>query len=138
MDESKIVDKLIKLSKKAMSKGDVPVGAIIVENNKVIASSYNKKFYRNDSTAHAEILCIKSACKKKKTTYLNDCIMYVSLEPCMMCSSAIIQSHIKKVIFLLKSPKYGYLSKNITNIEYEERYNEKYETILKGFFKDKR
>ena len=134
----KFMKEAIKLSKKAALNGDVPVGAVLVENGKIIAKSYNKKFKNKDVTAHAELLVIKSACRKKKTTYLNDCILYVTLEPCMMCTAAIEQAHIKKVIFCLKSPKYGYFIKNNTKIEYSEEYDSDYEYNLKEFFKDKR
>lgn len=130
----------IKLAKKAYKKGEVPVGAVIVEKNKIIARGYNCKIHNNDVTAHAEIVAIRSACKKKHTTYLNDCEIYVTLEPCMMCVGAIIQSHIKTIVYSTKSYKYGYLDKidkskiNIINIE------SSYETtnLLQKFFENKR
>ncbi len=128
--------KAIAMARKAFKIKDVPVGAVIVENSKIIASAYNNKHLKNDPTAHAEMLAIRKACKKKKTTYLNNCTMYVTLEPCGMCTSAIMQAHIKKVIFSVKSPKYGELIGK--NIEYEQMYDEEYERLIKDFFKDKR
>lgn|SRR5574344_407793 len=130
----------IKLAKKAYKKGEVPVGAVIVEKNKIIARGYNCKIHNNDVTAHAEIVAIRRACKKKHTTYLNDCEIYITLEPCMMCVGAIIQSHIKTIVYSTKSYKYGYLDKidkskiNIINIE------SSYETtnLLQKFFENKR
>ena len=136
---SNYMKKTLYLAKKAYKNDDIPVAAIIVKNNKIIASAYNRKFIDNDVTAHAEILAIRRACKKLKTTYLNDCELYVTLEPCMMCSSAIEQSHIKKVIYCLKSPKYGYLTDNLCNkIEVIQEYDSNYEILIKDFFKAKR
>ena len=89
---------IIKLSKKAYKKNEVPVGAIIVKNNKIIAKAYNKIEKNHDVTMHAEILTIKKASKKLKNWRLNECEMYVTLEPCKMCSSAIELSRIKKYI----------------------------------------
>ena len=86
----------IKQANKALKYNEVPVGAIIVKNNKIIAKAYNKKEKSNDSTKHAEIIAISKACKKFKNWRLDDCILYVTMEPCMMCSGAIEQSRIKK------------------------------------------
>ena len=132
--------KTIKLCDKALKNNDIPVGCMILKDNKIISKSYNKKYLLHDSTAHAEILAIRKACKKLKTTHLDECTLYVTLEPCMMCTAAIIQSHIKKVVYCLKSPKYGYLLKeaNKNKIECTQMYNEEYEKKLKNFFIDKR
>lgn len=92
---------------KAKNIDEVPVGAIIVKDDKVIAKAYNKKETLNDCTAHAEIMAIKKACKKLNTWHLDNCIMYVTLEPCAMCASAILQSRIKKVVYGAKSYKDG-------------------------------
>ena len=137
---NKYINELIKLSKKSLKYGDVPVAAMIVEDNKVISKAYNKKYKIKDVTAHAEILAIQKACKKKGSYYLNNCTLYVTLEPCMMCTAAIIQSHIKNVVYCVKSPKYGYLTKvnKEYKLEIEESYNEEYERMLKDFFKTKR
>ena len=97
MDEYML--KTIKLCDKALKNKDIPVACIIVKGNKIISKAYNKKYKNNDSTAHAEILAIRKACKKLRTTHLEECILYVSLEPCMMCTAAIVQSHIKKVVY---------------------------------------
>lgn len=131
----------LKLAKKALKHGDVPVGAIIVENNKIIAKEYNKKEKNNCITSHAEIIAINKACKRKKSNYLNNCELYVTLEPCMMCTGAILQSHIKKIVYCTESPKYGYLSKikNLKNVEVVKNVCEtESSNLLKNFFKDKR
>ena len=84
-------------AKKALKEEEIPVGAIIVKDDKIIARAYNKKEQKNDSTMHAEIIAIKKASKKINNWRLNDCEMYVTLEPCAMCAGAIISSRISKV-----------------------------------------
>lgn len=94
----------------AMSSGaDVPVGALIVKDGKVIASCHNEKEKNNDSTAHAEILAIKEASLVLNNWRLEDCELYVTLEPCPMCAWAIIQSRIKAVYFGSYDTQYGAL-----------------------------
>ena len=85
--------KTIELCNKALKNKDIPVGCIIVKNNKIISKAYNKKYLNKDVTAHAEIIAIRKACKKLKTTHLDECELYVSLEPCMMCTSAIVHKN---------------------------------------------
>lgn len=87
----------IKEAQKAYKKGEVPIGCIIVKNNKIIAKSHNMKERIKSSLAHAEIICIKKANKKLKNWRLSECELYVTMEPCPMCASAIKQSRIKKV-----------------------------------------
>ena len=84
---------------KAYDNDEIPVGAIIIKNNQVIAKGYNQKELLKDATAHAEIIAITSASNYLQDWRLNDCIMYVTMEPCAMCSGAIINSRIKAVYF---------------------------------------
>lgn len=91
------------------SGADVPVGALIVKNSEIIASAFNEKEKNNDVTAHAEILAIKRAEKVLKNWRLDDCELYVTLEPCPMCAWAIIQSRIKTVYFGSYDTQYGAL-----------------------------
>lgn len=144
----KYMKEAIKEAKKAYSNGDVPVGAIIVLNNKIIARAYNKKEKNGVATEHAEILAINKACKKLGTWRLNDCIMYITLEPCLMCAGALIQSRIKKIIYACKNEKFGYAD-SIKNILSDKKNNhivevesgvlqEECKKMLKDFFKDKR
>ena len=101
------INQAYKEALKALKEDEVPVGAIIVKDNKIIAKAYNKKEHANLATAHAEILAINKANKKLKSWHLDDCIMYVTLEPCVMCVGAIIQSRIKKVVYGAKSYQDG-------------------------------
>ena len=97
----------LKQAKKALKYNEVPVGAIIVKNNKIISQAHNKKEKSMDVTKHAEIIAISKACKKVKNWRLDDCILYVTMEPCMMCSGAIEQSRIKKIVYGIKNENYG-------------------------------
>ena len=99
----------IKEANKCLKIDDVPVGAVIVHKNKVIAKAHNQKQRKKNAIYHAEILAIKKACKKLKTWHLDDCVLYITLEPCLMCTGAIIQSRIKKIIYATSSPKFGYI-----------------------------
>ena len=128
----------IKQANKALKYNEVPVGAIIVKNNKIIAKAYNKKEKSNDSTKHAEIIAISKACKKFKNWRLDDCILYVTMEPCMMCSGAIEQSRIKKIVYGVKNENYGYTD-NLKNIEIISQVCEKEcRNLVQTFFKKRR
>lgn len=134
--KDKIVNKLMIMNKKAVKNGDVPVSCIIVKNDKLISCAYNKKYKNNNPFDHAEIIAIRKACKKLKTSNLSDCEMYVSLFPCMMCQGAIIESRLKKIYYILEKEK-------IINdtIQYEhtfEHMKQYFEQEIKSFFKDKR
>ncbi len=135
-------------AKKALKNGDVPVGAIIVKENKIIARGYNKKEKNKDSTNHAEIIAIRKACKKLNSWRLDDCIMYVTLEPCLMCAGAILQARMKKLIYAVNNEKFGFVG-SIDNIINNDKNNHFVEIekdilreeslrLLKNFFKDKR
>ena len=88
----------LKEARKAYKHNEVPVGAIIVSNGKIIAKGNNQRENSGDVTKHAELIAIRKASKKKKDWRLNDCTMYVTLFPCPMCASAIIQSRISKLV----------------------------------------
>ena len=133
----------IKEAKKAAKRGDVPVGAVIVYKDKIIAKAHNKKQLRKNSLKHAELLVINKACKKLKTWHLDECTIYVTLEPCMMCTGAIVESRIKNIYYATKSDKYGSLNKitkkNKTKMQIDEGIcKEESIDILKNFFKEKR
>lgn len=103
------IKEMLREARKCNRTDDVPVGAIIVKNGKIIAKGHNEKEKNKDATKHAEIIAIQKACKKLKTWHLDDCEMYVTLEPCLMCCGAIIQSRIKKVYYGIESKRFGYI-----------------------------
>lgn len=122
----------IKESKKALKKGEIPVGAIIVKNGKVIAKAYNLVESKKCALYHAEILVIQKATKKIKNWRLIDCEMYVTLEPCDLCKKAIEISRIKKVYY--STNKINSTETNVEYINYDE-YKNKTTNMLKDFFK---
>lgn len=97
--DEKFMKRAISLAKKANALDEVPVGAVIVKDGEVLGSAYNKREMSNDATAHAEILAIKKACKKLGDFRLIGCDLYVSLEPCVMCTGAILNARIENVYF---------------------------------------
>ena len=128
----------IKLAKKAYKKGEIPVGAVIVKNGKIISKAYNKKEKLKDCTKHAEIIAIQKASKKLKNWRLTDCEIYITMEPCMMCSGAIEQSRISKIIYAVENPNFGYSNK-IQNVEIIKGLcEEKCKKMIQDFFKKKR
>ena len=135
----------INQANKAYNKLEVPVGAIIVKDDKIIARAYNQKEGKKDATKHAEIIAIQKASKKLQSWRLLDCEMYVTLEPCSMCAGAIIQSRIKKVYIGAMDEKTGrcgsvfnlfkdYKFNHHVEVEYNVCQTE-CEEILKEFFK---
>ena len=128
----------IKQAKKALKHKEVPVGAVIVKNNKIISKAFNKKEKLTDVTRHAEIIAISKACKKLKNWRLDGCEIYVTMEPCMMCCGAIEQSRIKKIIYGAKNENYGYTTK-IKNIKIISQICEKEcREMVQTFFKKRR
>ncbi len=98
--ENKIYTKIISLMKKANKQNEIAVAAVIVKNNKIISSAYNKRKKTNDVTAHAEIIAIRKAERKLKDWRLDGCDMYVSLKPCSMCEAVIKESRINSCYYL--------------------------------------
>ena len=138
----------LRLAWEAFSKEEVPVGAIIVLNGQIIAQAFNQKEILQDPTAHAEILVIQEACRQLKSWHLDNASMYVTLEPCPMCSYAIIQARLKRLVFGAYDPKAG-AAGSVVNIFKEKLFNHDVEVIggileeecgavLKKFFQSKR
>ena len=125
----------------AYNEDEIPIGAIIVHKDKIISRGYNQSQKLKDSTAHAEMIAITSAQNKIGSKYLNECELYVTLEPCMMCSGAICLSKISRVVYALDDKEKGYLrlSKDKTNnnliIESNILENESKELLDSFFFK---
>ena len=135
----------LKEAEKAAQKGEVPIGAVIVSDNKIIARGHNLKESTADATAHAEIIAIKKASKKLGGWRLTNSTIYVTLEPCLMCMGALIQARIERLVFGCYDPKAG-AAGSLYNISNDRRLNHRIKLttgimagecskILKGFFK---
>lgn len=146
--QEKFMKEALKEAKKAYDKLEVPVGAVIVKNGKIIARAHNLKETKYDTTNHAEIIAIQRASKKLKSWRLLDCEMYVTLEPCSMCAGAIINSRIKKVYIGANDEKTGAVG-SVLNLFEDYTFNHKVEfekgllkeeceNILKDFFRNLR
>ena len=98
----------LKQARMAFEDGEVPIGAVVVSNNRVIGRGYNQVERLNDATAHAEMIAITAASQFLGSKYLNDCILYVTLEPCPMCAGAARWTQIGRVVYGAGEPKYGY------------------------------
>ena len=142
---SDLMSELLKELAEMSASADVPVGALVLDKNlEVIAKSFNNRVEKNDPTAHAEIEAIRLAGQKLNNWRLDGCTLIVTLEPCQMCSGAILQSRISRVVFGAFEPKSGFLvSRNSnpenTNIEILSGVMEEESSkILSNWFRDKR
>ena len=140
--------KVLKEAKKAYQKNEVPVGAVVVKNNEIVARGHNIKETKKDTTKHAEIIAIQKASKKMNAWRLEDCTMYVTLEPCTMCAGAIIQARLKRLIIGTMDKKTGACG-SVLNLIDDYEFNHKVELktgimetecrqIMKDFFKELR
>ena len=138
----------LKEAEKAYKKLEVPVGAVIVKDGKIIARGHNLKETKNDTTNHAEIIAIRKASKKIKSWRLTGCTMYVTLEPCTMCAGALIQARLDKVVIGTMDEKTGACG-SVLNIIEDYKFNHKVEiekgvmekeckAILQQFFRELR
>lgn len=135
----KILNRILKLSRKAAKRNEVPVAAAIVYKDKIIASAYNRREKNKDVTAHAEILAIKKAAKKLGRWNLIDCTLYVSLKPCNMCQEIIKQSRILNVYYFLEKPlNKKEFSKTQFAYYKDENFMYTYQQLLTNFFRKKR
>ena len=146
--DEKYMREAIKQAKKAYALGEVPIGCVIVYDDKIIGRGYNRRTIDKNTLAHAEMMAIKKASKKMDDWRLEDCIMYVTLEPCQMCSGAIVQSRMKKVVIGCMNPKAG-CAGSILNLLQMEEFNHQVEleigvlgeecsAMMKQFFKELR
>ena len=138
----------IRQAKLAASKDEVPVGAVIVHNKRIIAKAYNQVELLNDPTAHAEIIAITQAANTLSCKWLNDCRVYVTIEPCSMCAGALVLARIKTLFFGAKDPKAGACG-SCLNIADHISLNHKFDVVdgicadecaqlMRDFFKKKR
>ncbi len=129
-------------AKKAYKKNDVPIGCVIVKDGRIISKAHNKKEIKKNAIMHAEIIAIAKACKKLKTWHLDDCVLYTTVEPCMMCTGAIIQSRIKKIYYSISNKSFGELEnyhlKNKKIFIQNNILNGESKKLMQQFFKEKR
>ena len=135
MDINYIEDQLEKLINKAIKKQEVPIAALIVYNNKIIAKAYNKVNKKNNIMNHAEIIVINKCMKKLKNWRLNNCELYITLEPCSMCKEIIKKCRIKNVYYFTKQNN----EKTENDVNYQLiNTNDNFSIKLKEFFVNKR
>ena len=148
-EEDKIyMKKALKLAEHALALGEVPIGCVIVYDKKIIGRGFNKRNTKKTALAHAEITAIAQACRKLGDWRLDGCTMYITLEPCQMCSGAIVQSRIDRIVIGAMNPKAG-CAGSILNLLNRPEFNHQVEItkdicaaesteILQRFFKDLR
>ena len=124
--DEKWMKQALKQAEKARKLEEVPIGCVIVLNEKIIARGYNRRNTDHTSLAHAEMMAIKKACKKIGDWRLEECTLYVTLEPCQVCAGAIVQSRIKRVVIGAMNKKAG-CAGSIFNLLEEDRFNHKAE-----------
>ena len=148
MTHEKYMKDAIRQAKKAAALGEVPIGCVIVHDGQVIGRGYNRRNTDKSTLAHAEITAIKRASKKLGDWRLEDCTLYVTLEPCQMCAGAIVQARIPRVVIGCMNPKAG-CAGSIINLLDMKQFNhqvqvvrgvrqEKCSEMMKNFFKDLR
>lgn len=140
--------KAFMLGEQAFDEKEVPVGAVIVKDNRIVGRGYNQTERLTDATAHAEILAISAACTTLESKYLHDCTLYVTLEPCPMCAGALVWSKISRIVFGASDTNAGACG-TVFNIASNQKLNHQIEIIqgvleedcewlMKQFFKDRR
>lgn len=147
-NETEFMQIAIEEAKKAQKCGEVPIGAVIVCGGKVIAKAHNTREKKQNALCHAETICIAKACKKLKSWRLENCEMFVTLEPCPMCAGAIANARLKKVIYAAEEKTSGdHLFESILTsarlnhkckIEKDQSHEEECSAMLTEFFKSKR
>ena len=135
-------------AKKAYLKDDVPIGAVIVRDGKIIARAHNEKEYRSSAIRHAEILAMDKASRKIGNWWLEGCVLYVTLEPCAMCAGAAVNTRLEKVVYGAKNERFGFMG-SVANLSEDYKVNHKVQTVggvledacsslLTAFFREKR
>lgn len=146
--DEKYMREAVRQAKKAYAIGEVPIGCVIVYRDKIIGRGYNRRTIDKNTLAHAELIAIKKAGRKMNDWRLEECTMYVTLEPCQMCAGAIVQSRIPKVVVGCMNPKAG-CAGSILNLLQMEEFNHQAELVtgvlesecsqmMKDFFKELR
>ncbi len=132
--DEKYMKEAVRQAKKAYGIGEVPIGCVIVYEDKIIGRGYNRRTVDKNTLAHAELIAIRKACKKIGDWRLEGCTMYVTLEPCQMCSGAIVQSRIPRVVIGCMNPKAG-CAGSILNLLQVEEFNHQTE-LTKGVLEE--
>ena len=146
--EERFMREAIRLAKKAAALKEVPIGCVIVHDGKIIGRGYNRRTIDKNVLAHAEIVAIRKACRVLGYWRLEECTMYVTLEPCPMCAGAIVQARVPKVVIACMNPKAG-CAGSVLDMFHEDGFNHQVETevglmgevcsqMLKDFFKELR
>lgn len=135
----------LKQAQQAFEADEVPVGAVLVINNKIVAKAYNQVELLKDPTAHAEIIAITSACNSLGAKYLNNATLYVTIEPCLMCCGAMYWSKLSRIVYGASDPKNGYLHITQDNWPFHPKtelvkgvLENECAQLMKDFFKAKR
>lgn len=135
MDERvKFMRAAVREAKKAKLLGEVPIGCVIVQNHKIIARGYNRRKTDKNTLSHAELIAIRKASRKTGDWRLEDCTLYVTLEPCQMCAGAIVQARIQKVVMAAMNPKAG-CAGSVLNLLQMPQFNHQVE-IERGILKE--
>jgi tRNA(adenine34) deaminase len=146
--DEKFISKAIELAQKGASNGEVPVGAVLVQDDRIIAEAYNRREELGDATAHAEMLVIKEACALLGGWRLSGCTLYVTLEPCPMCAGAMVQARLDRLVFGTADPKSG-AAGTLYDLVRDSRLNHRLEVkggvleeecakLLQDFFRQRR
>lgn len=143
LSDEYFMKKAFEQAQNAFDEGEVPVGAVIVSNNIIIAKAYNQVEKLNDPTAHAEIIAITSATNYLGSKYLENCTLYVTLEPCLMCASALNWAKIDRIVYAAEDKKNGFMKcgKSVLHPKTKLEFglmSEISSNLLKTFFQDKR
>ena len=148
MDKNFFMEEALIEAKKALEKGEVPIGAVVVLGEDIIGRGYNQPISKNDPTAHAEIMALRDASMNLNNYRLKDTLVYSTLEPCLMCAGALVHARIKKLFYSSSDPKSGVIESNGSlmqsaflnhKISYEGGIlKEESSQILKNFFLKKR
>jgi tRNA(adenine34) deaminase len=137
------MNEALKEARKAMTQQEVPVGAVVVNQNRIIARAYNMTQLLNDVTAHAEMIAITAASNYLGAKYLTDCTLYVTLEPCVMCAAALKWAQLSTLVFAASDPREGYsrLEESLLHKKTETNsgiLEDEASTLLKEFFQKRR
>ncbi len=134
MQNEKMMQEALRLARRAVEEGEVPVGAVITHKGKILARAHNQVETLKDPTAHAEMIAITQATNALQVKWLQECVLYVTIEPCLMCAGALILSRIKRIYFGAFDPKAGACG-SVINVFQEKKFNHQVE-VFSGLLAD--